>query len=670
MVPHFSRFNGMISTQRVFEMALRTSVAFGVYMLAAARVSAQARDADTLGTVIISASKTPISRSELSQAVTVITGEDLRARGVARVNDALQLVPGATIAQNGSTGSVSSLFLRGGESRYTKILIDGVAVNQSGGFFDFSHLTTDNIERIEIVRGPASVLYGADAVTGVIQIFTRQGRGPLSLNASARGGTFGTLDADLGLSGAAKKVGYSIAGAQHRTDGILDFNNQYSNGTLSGAISLLPGSANDLRVAARSTNAEFHYPTDYTGAPVDSNSYRVQHRLTVGLDAGQQITSTVRIGFLTGTNEVSDLTEDIAVPFDSSTPSHRADLSHGYRRTAEGRLTFALPTRATLNLGGEYLREQEHSNSSSGPVGGEATIDSRLAAYRTNRAGYAELVGTALNRLSYTLAGRIDDNSDFDSHATYRVGTSVALTSSMRARGFLGTAYNAPAFNQLRPTLYTAGSPGLSPERARSWEVGAEQTVRSGLARVSGSYFNQRFIDLIQYVAGGPPELKGSYANLAEAQSNGYEMEADVTPPGVMSASASFTYARPRVARVAPGYSGSLAPGEALIRRPTHSGAATIRLTPRRGSLALTANYVGKRPDIDFNLFPSPTVTLPAYTRIDLSGLIDVWTRPNGSSLSVTGRVENALDRQYETVLHYPAPGRTILVGARYSGSL
>jgi len=642
---------------------------FVVCVLPSEPAAAQKSDADTLETVVVSASKTPVSRSQLSQAVTVISGDDLRARGVARLTDALQLVPGATIAQNGSTGSVSSLFLRGGESRYTKILIDGVAVNQSGGSFDFSHLTTDNIDRIEIVRGPASVLYGADAVTGVIQIFTRQGRGPLSLNASARGGTFGTIDGELGLSGAARQVSYSLAGAQHRTDGIFDFNNQYSNGTLSGVVSILPASANDLRVAARYTNAEFHYPTDYTGAPVDSNSYRVQHRLTLGLDAGRQVSSTVRIGFLAGTNEVSDLTEDIAAPFSSSTLRHLADRSRAYRRTAEGRLTVALPLRATLNVGGEYLRERERSISSSGPVGERQTIDSRFAAYRTNRAGYAELVGTAMNWASYTLAGRIDHNSDFDSHATYRVGASVPLTSSTRVRGSLSTAYNAPAFNQLRPTLYTVESPGLSPERTHSWEAGVEQSVRSGLARVAAGYFNQRFLDLIQYVAGGPPEFKGSYANLAEAESNGYEIEADVAPPGIVSAFVSFTHARPRVARVSSGYFG-LVPGEALIRRPTHSGTAAIKLTPRRGSVAITASYVGRRPDLDFNQFPSPTVTLSAYTRIDLSGLVDVWRAGNGSLLSLTGRVENALDRKYETVLHYVAPGRTILVGARYSGSL
>ena len=112
----------------------------------------------------------------VTQPVTVITGEELRARGITRVSDALRSVPGATLVQNGSVGSVNSLFLRGGESRYTKVLIDGVAVNAPGGFFDFSHLTTDNIERIEVVRGPASVVYGADAVSGVIQIFTRPPR--------------------------------------------------------------------------------------------------------------------------------------------------------------------------------------------------------------------------------------------------------------------------------------------------------------------------------------------------------------------------------------------------------------------------------------------------------------------------------------------------------------
>ncbi|MFL5468227.1 MAG: TonB-dependent receptor, partial [Gemmatimonadaceae bacterium] len=151
---------------------------------------AQTADTAQLRTVVVSASKVPRPAATLSQAVTVLSGDDLRARGVTRVADALREVPGASLVQSGSYGALTSLFLRGGESRYTKVLIDGVPVNSPGGFFDFSHLTTDNIDRIEIVRGPASVLYGADAVSGIVQIFTRRAAGNRRASLAARGGTY------------------------------------------------------------------------------------------------------------------------------------------------------------------------------------------------------------------------------------------------------------------------------------------------------------------------------------------------------------------------------------------------------------------------------------------------------------------------------------------------
>jgi vitamin B12 transporter len=238
-----------------------------------------------------------------------------------------------------------------------------------------------------------------------------------------------------------------------------------------------------------------------------------------------------------------------------------------------------------------------------------------------------------------------------------------------RVRGSLGTAFNAPAFSQLRPTLYTVGSPGLSPEKSLSWETGIEHSLESGYGRITASYFNQRFDDLIQYVSGGPPTFKGSYANLAQARSNGYEATVDITPPGIVSAAASITQATPHVSRISPAFSG-LTIGQALIRRPTHSATASVTVSPSAGSLSVAASYIGKRPDVDFNLFPSPTVTLPAYTRVDVAGSLDLWKGQNGSSIGLTGRVENALDKRYETVLHFPAPGRVILVGARVSGSL
>ena len=340
---HFKFLNEFLRSRRAL-----SCVAFAI-LVASPPARAQNRDTVTLDTVIISATKTPVARTQLTQAVTVITGAELRARGVSRVLDALELVPGVSIAQNGSFGSVASVFLRGGESRYTKVLVDGVAVNQSGGYFDFSHLTTDNVERIEVVRGPASVLYGADAVTGVIQIFTRRGTGPLSVDASGRVGTYGTRDGDVGMAGSSHGVSYSLGGAQHQTSGLYDFNNQYSNGTLSASLGVSPKPTRDARITARYTDAEFHYPTDYTGAPIDTNSYRVQHRLTIGADVGLSLTPTVRARFLAGTNEVSDLTEDIAVPFGASSQLHSADKSRAHRRTAEARAPEHRP--ATLPEG-------------------------------------------------------------------------------------------------------------------------------------------------------------------------------------------------------------------------------------------------------------------------------------------------------------------------------
>src|SRR3954464_7715899 len=280
-----------------------------------ATLSAQSPDTTQLGTVVISASKIPRPAATLSQAVTVISGDDLRARGVVRVSDALREVPGAMLVQSGSYGAITSLFLRGGESRYTKVLIDGVPVNAVGGSFDFSHLTTDNIDRIEIVRGPASVLYGADAATGIVQIFTRRGTASKTLSLGARGGTYHSFDLGADASGAIGLGSFSAAAAQHSTDGVLPFNNQYRNGTLSSNLTLGRGAGGDANVSARYTAAEFHYPTDFTGAPVDTNSYRVQHRLTIGLNAARNLSADVQARLLAGNNDVSDLSEDIATPF-------------------------------------------------------------------------------------------------------------------------------------------------------------------------------------------------------------------------------------------------------------------------------------------------------------------------------------------------------------------
>jgi vitamin B12 transporter len=545
------------------------------------------------------------------------------------------------------------------------VLIDGVAVNAPGGFFDFSHLTTDNIERIEIVRGPSSVLHGADAVTGTVQIFTRKGAGQPRLSAAARAGSYRSYDLSADGNGSSDRGSFSVGGALHGTDGILPFNNQYHNGTLSTALKLGQGTSGDATISARYTAAEFHYPTDFVGQPVDSNAYRVQHRLTVALDAGRNFGSAVQTRLLAGSNDVSDLTEDIAVPFGGTTPQHSAFRSRGYRRNAEGRITFFVPEIATLTVGGVFEREHENSSNESGDVGGPSMQTDSFDASRRNAAYYSEILGTLTTRLSYTLSGRVDDNSDYDRFSTYRIGANAALASGLRLRASLSTAFNAPAFNQLRPTLYTVGSPDLRPERIRAAEVGLVTSLLADAVQLSGSYFNQRFAELIQFVPGGPPDFKGGYANLTSASANGYEAELRIVPSSRWRGSASYTVVNPRVVRISPGYSGSDQAGDALIRRPSHSGNVVVAFTKVSGlSLSGAIAFIGRRPDTDFSQFPSSRVTLPAYTKTDVS-VEYPFASGARTGLTLNARVENLFDEAYEDVLHFSAPGRVLFVGAR-----
>ncbi len=642
--------------------------------------STQAVDTSQLRPIVVSATKGDNSKlSSPTQAGTVITGEQLRAQGIARVSDALRIAPGVMVVQSGSTGSVTSLFLRGGESRYTKVLIDGVPVNASGGFFDFSHLTTDNIERIEVLRGPASVVYGADAVSGVVQIFTRTGRGGAHESGSIRAGTYGSRDLTLDASREKNSQTFSFGGGYHATDGNLPFNNQYGNGTLSGAggyrwTTSQGTKDHSISATARYTAAEYHYPTDYTGAPVDTNSYRLQHRLTADLNSWHSVGNGAQLGLLFGSNEVSDITEDIAVPFGATSRQHSVFHSHYARRSVESRFAWTVPldlgwmSHPALTSGVEYETERERSGNRAGAVGATPKPTDAFVAHRNNVSYYSELLGVVFDRMSYNLSARRDDNSQYAAANTTRVGLNLRALAGVHVRGSVATAFNAPAFNQIQPTTYTAASPNLQPERSRSSEIGIERIWGADRFRIAGDYFNQRFSQLIQYVDGGPPTFVGSYSNLASASSNGYEIESELRPINPVRIFAGLTVVAPKVTSVAPGYKGSQKVGDALIRRPTHSATLGVSFaTARATSFGINAAYVGKRPDVDFAQFPSPTVTLPSYVRLDLSAESRVIALSPYSGISLTARVENATAKKYQDVIGFPAPGRVILIGASFT---
>src|SRR6185369_3799423 len=223
------------------------------------------------------------------------------------------------IVQGGSFGAATSLFMRGGESDYTKVLIDGVPVNDPGGAFDFGSLTTDNIERIEILRGAASVLYGSDAMTGVLQIITRRGTGPATLDASVDGGSYGTVRWAGSARGGTDGVGWSASLSRLATDGIYPFNNQYHNTVASALLNARAGPTTRASLAVRYQDGEFHFPTDFTGAPVDSNQFNTQRMTTISLGLAQELPSALRAELLLGRNETTRGFDDTPPPESGST---------------------------------------------------------------------------------------------------------------------------------------------------------------------------------------------------------------------------------------------------------------------------------------------------------------------------------------------------------------
>lgn len=662
-------------------MRISLAVLLVPLLLPSAVAGAQKSDSVTLAPVIVTATRVPTRASSVTQPVTVLLGSDLRARGVTTVAEALRVVPGASIAQSGSFGAVTSLFLRGGESRYTKVLIDGVPVNAVGGTFFFQNLSMNNVERIEVVTGPASALYGADAIAGVIQIFTTRGSGPPMFQISARAGSYGTRQGSASFSGGTRSAGFSLGGGWNQTDGIIPFNNQYSDGTLSGSVRLSPDTQSTVRLTSRYTSSVYHFPTDFSGIPNDTNSYTSQHRLVLGLDASQSVAPAVTLRILGGDNEVHDLSEDThtAGPATSGFVKTSAP-TQGYRRRAEVRIEAAPSPLATVALGAAYEAEAERgsviSYSYLTSPSGVAPIqtpggDDR----RTTRGYYATAQGEALQRLSYDGSVRYDQHSDYKDVTTYHAGAAIRLWSGARVRASYGTGFNAPAFFQTQGSAYNRANGALQPEQARTLDAGVEQGLLSDRIHINLGAFDQRFSQLIQYVAGvtsGPPDYAqitpAYYDNLTQARSKGYEAGARISVTPFWTGSLSYTQVIATVFSVPPNFGGTLRPGDALLRRPSHSGNALVAYArPRLWSAAASANYVGRRPDTDFALFPSPTVTLPAYVKLDIAGSVDLL-RGSSRALALTARMENALDRRYEDVLHFPAPRRSLLLGARLEG--
>jgi vitamin B12 transporter len=633
------------------------------------RIEAQVADSVVLPEVVVTANRVATPPSEVIPTTTVISGQELRERGIRSVAEALLQVPGAAVVPVGSYGGVTSLFLRGGESDYVKVLVDGVPQNQPGGTYFFSNLTTDNVDRIEVVQGPSSVLYGSDAMTGVIQIFTRKGSGPSRVTAEALGGSFGSFIGSVGARGGSPTASYSATLSRYSSDGTYPFNNRYVNTVGSAALRLQLDDRTDGVLSVRGDGNTTHFPTDFTGTATDSNSYTTGNVLTVGLDLGHQFTDKVELRGLVTSNRQSERASNAAdSPGDTLGFYASQSLGNTYNEALD--LHLLLRPRAgaviTLGAGGEYEGIQETDGASFNFGSGGDSSASAFNDNRTNWSGYAQGLAPFGDRVVATIGIRLDDNGSFGLHFTDRAGLSVRVLSGTRLRASYGTAFKEPTFREVAAqTPFEVGNPALKPELNRSWEAGASQELLSGRIRASAVYFNQQFQDMIEYDAGVPPGTP-NYYNVAAATADGLEVQVEARPIPVLSIAASYTNLFTRVdqAVAGAGPGSALEPGQPLLRRPGNQGRMDIRTWPVRGlSLGAGLTWVGEREDIDYNAFPAARVTLPAYFTADFNAAYALPVR--GPGLTLEFQVQNAFNEVYQTVVGYPGRPRAIFAGAR-----
>lgn len=643
---------------------MRSLLWFSAAALAAsAPAAAQATDTAKVTPVVVTATRTPINSNDAPATVSIITGDELRLRGATSLAAALETLPGVTIAQSGSFGGQTSLFMRGGESRYVKILIDGVPVNDPGGTIDLSTLTTDNVDHIEIVRGPASVLYGADAVTGVIQIFTRRGSGAPTAIVSARGGSYGSRDADGTLLGALPSGDYSLSVAQHDTKGIYPFNNHFDNTVGSGNVRLALDPQTELRLSFRYTDGLFHYPTDGGGDVVDTNAHATQERTTLAADITHYFNSRID-SHLTLTSEgTTDGTIDAP---DDTASSGTQSLDHIRRRGAEARSNVQL-TEATVLTGGVQIEEEDERSESNITFGSSFNSTSIFQASRRNKAAYVQLLSRLPDSVTLTAGARDDDNEQFGNFGTYRVGASWTVLPGTHLRASSGTAYAEPTFAENYSSGFETGNPRLQPEHTNTWEVGIRQSLFDDRVALGVTHFDQRFVNLIDFTD-ATTACGFSYCNVARASSKGREFEATLVATRQLSLTANLTHLETRV--LTPGFdttgTGLYHIGQQLIRRPTTTWNVGGQYTTRFASADLRLTHVGDRADRDFRPFPALEVVDPAYNRVDGGldvPLASIW--PQWPDAHLTAHVENLFDANYQSVFNFLSPRRTVLAGAR-----
>jgi len=628
--------------------------------------------------VVVTAQAEPAPAQETTAPVTVITRGEIEARQSVALPDLLLFVPGIAIGRTGAEGGTASVFLNGGNSSYTKVLVDGATVNEPGNAVDFSNFTLDNIDKVEVVRGAESAIYGTDAVAGVIQVFTHRGttRTP-EFSIFGEGGSFSTGRGGGQISGLLGAFDYSAAASYFQTEG-QGPNDHFLNRTLSGNFGYSFSDSNQFRLTLRNNNSDAGIPGQTLLLPPNLDQRSVLHffsssarwNFTTGPRWHHQISGAESYNHEFNSNALADFF-DAGDPFcaprsAAAVPAITCDFpfvgTNEYNRSSLlAQSSYVLP-RFGATAGYQY--EVENGYVSSLNLSHER---------RNNQGGFLDFRYLPHTRVSLNFGLRAEANANFGTRVVPRGGASLALRynkgffGDSRLRAFYGQGIKEPRFDQtFGSNACFPGNPSLRPERSKTWSVGVEQKLASDRVIFSADYFSNRFYDIVSFQSAAPPPgsacgFFGTFFNTDLARARGVNLIATARLSRWLSIAGNYTHDDSRVL-VSPGaFDPALIPGNRLIRRPPNSGSLTMNAAFRRLNVNLAGYFTGIRTDSDF-LFVGLNLTRnPGYARFDLATSYNL-----GRGVSIYGRATNLLDKSYQDALGYPALGRDVRVGMNY----
>lgn len=671
-------------------------------------------------TLVVTASRGAESRAHVTESVTVATRADIEALGSASLADVVRFVPGVNVESTGREGALTSVFSRGGESDYNLVLVDGVRVTISGGQFDFGRIAAGEIERVEVVRGAQSSLWGSDAMGSVVQIFTRRASAADAPQASVsvEGGSFNTWRGDARVIGGARRsVDYQIGTTHRRSDGafadLLPEDDRFSQAAVDAGVGIALGTRANLRSGVRYSRGDGRsvgpivYGSRDSGGIYDTND--LSWHTSVSHALGARFTGTATINYFRYSNESGDNVVDPAyTTFAVLDGTPNALFPNGARlvRLIDRPAFDALVAAGALPAPGQFLASRETTDSTftsrtefrrpavryqadytwaggqrlsagyewereSNPLVDEVSLD--------NNALFLQQQFTVRDRWFATIGGRVDSKETYDTFFSPKlsVGGFVipdrrGVLSSVKVFGNVGKGIKSPTFGERFGGSFADPDPNLEVEKARTADLGIEATFADQRLRASVTYFDNDYTDQIAFRPGVAGDGIPEYINIDGSEAHGWELDAALQRP-LFGLTAGATYALVDTQVVTNvSTSQQFQPGQPLLRRPKHAGTIRAGYALGRASVHFNLRLVGRRHDNSFlSLRTVPNAERPTAATTDITVNPGYAVAALGldyrvyDALTVYLRSDNLGDTEYESALGYPGLPRAVVVGAR-----